>query len=283
MKKYEQESKSHYELYILTHGQESLVDVATPITTGDDLNALSMKARDLFVARYKDIDSYDKVRTRYDAFDDYILYEYSIGVIFRASMLVEQQVAEAFDLAVRYHYKQKRKGDGKQYIIHIMMISQMLYDLFLQRKVDRATLLAGICHDLLEDTTCSEEEIIKVCGQEVLDIVKAVSNDPELDDTKYWEQKKEDYIKSVEAGGEKAMMVALCDKMVNMQSLFAQYDIEGSGVWSHFNRGKEKKVWFEKNVLTMLQKHLTSSQVGEYEKMIVKLESLESEENTSKT
>ena len=70
-------------------------------------------------------------------------------------------------------------------------------------------------------------------------------------------------------------MVALCDKMVNMQSLFAQYDIEGSAVWSHFNRGKEQKVWFEKNVLAMLQKHLTTPVLSEYEKMIVKLLGLE--------
>lgn len=246
------------------------------IATGNDLNELSDRAYSIFHEKYEAIDSYDAwLSLSPDRREDLVISDVKVGEIFRASILIEDDTRRAFALAQKYHRDQTRKGGGQQYIIHIMMISQMLWTLLQYGKVDRPTLLAGICHDLLEDTTCNEEEIAQVCGQEVLRIVKAVSSDPQLEDAEQWEQKKQQYIVSVEDGGSKAMIVALCDKIVNMRSLFAEYDIEGSSVWTHFNRGKEKKVWFEKNVLSMLQKHLSTPILSEYEIMITRLEKLD--------
>lgn len=253
------------------------------LKTGSDLNDLSNDVVSFFQQEYSDVDTYDEwLALVSTAVHDIVIADACVGEIFRGSILIEDDTRKAFELTKKYHREQTRKGGGAQYIIHIMMIARLLWALYQRGQIDRATLLAGICHDLLEDTACPEEEIIEVCGQEVLEIVKAVSNDPTLEDKAQWELKKEDYIKSVEAGGSKAMTVALCDKMVNMQSLFAQYDIEGSGVWSHFNRGKAKKLWFEKNVLSMLQKHLTTPVLGEYEKMITKLSGLEEEKTDPK-
>ena len=250
------------------------------IKVGDDLDSLSDEAFIYFQKEYSEIKTYEEwLSLMPDGIHDVVIADVGVGEIFRSSILIEDNTQRSFALAKKYHQKQKRKGGGAQYIIHIMMIARMLWALYQRGEVDRVTLLAGICHDLLEDTACPESEIEEICGAEVLAIVRAVSNDPELEDQMYWEQKKEDYIKSVETGGDKAMMVALCDKIVNMQSLFAQYNIEGGAVWSHFNRGKEKKVWFERNVLSMLQKHLSTPILSEYEKMITRLDQLDDEKD----
>lgn len=202
-------------------------------------------------------------------------YELEICPLFRGSMLlVDPGIEKALKLALKYHGGVIRKGDGLPYIIHILDISKMLYGNG-RMSVDGNILMAAICHDLLEDTDCSEKEIEDTCGAEVLRIVKAVSNDPKLEDLKDWERKKEKYVASVEAGGHKAMTVCLCDKIANLNSLFAQYKKEGDTLWAKFNRGKDKKLWFEKEVLAMLKRNkLESPHMKTYEALIEDLTKL---------
>lgn len=177
--------------------------------------------------------------------------------LFRSSILkVAPNVENALKLALKYHAGQTRKGDFKEYIIHILEISELLYegtDPALIVHPDPDIITASICHDLLEDTACPEAEIASNCGVETLRIVKAVSNDPELENPADWEKKKEKYIAGVRAGGQKAKLVALADKIVNLRSLLKAWRREGDAVWTRFHRGRDKKLWFEKKVLEMLE------------------------------
>jgi (p)ppGpp synthase/HD superfamily hydrolase len=124
----------------------------------------------------------------------------------------------------------------------------------------------------LEDTSCKESKIEKVCGAEVLRIVKAVSNDESLSDKKDWELEKSKYVESVRSGGEKAIAVSVADKISNLHSFFTQYEKEGPSLWSKFNRGKEKKVWFEKEVIKMARENWSNPLLNELERMVEKLE-----------
>ena len=196
--------------------------------------------------------------------------------LFRASMiLLSPQVEIALMMALRHHKGQIRKADGNQYIIHILEISKLLYDNGGMNK-DRELIAASLCHDLLEDTKCPESEIEEWCGKEVLRIVKAVTNDDSLS----WEEKKLKYIRDVKAGGEKAMMVCLADKIVNLRSLLDAHKDQGDEVWKHFNRGREDKLWFENAVLAMLKENLKTSNFSApmllewYEKKIGELEGM---------
>ncbi len=195
--------------------------------------------------------------------------------LFRGSLLLVDPIVEsAFKLAQKYHYGQTRKGDNLSYIIHILQISSLVYNKG-KSEVDPDILAASICHDLLEDTDCPEKEVEEACGAEVLRIVKAVSNDENLKDLKDWEEKKEKYVSSVEAGGFKSMSVCLCDKIANMNAFFNQYEKEGATLWAKFNRGKDKKIWFEKEVLAMLKRNdFDSPLLKTYEDMIEKFEVL---------
>ena len=200
-------------------------------------------------------------------------YEFEIfdeepSSVFRGSMtLLHPIVFNALQLARKYHYGQIRKGDDKQYIIHILEISRLLFG-HGGSGVDPAIIAASLCHDLLEDTECPETEIEQLCGAEVLRIVKAVTNDSSLD----WEEKKSKYIETTKEGGEKAMIVSLADKIVNIKALLKIYEQEGEKVWKRFNRGKGKKIWFEKSMLQMLKENLEHPFISRYEDLIKELE-----------
>lgn len=193
------------------------------------------------------------------------------GKLFRASMLLLPGVMGAILLIRTHHANQIRKGDGFPYLEHPLEVGYMLW----RRGLPIEVVVSGLCHDLLEDTKCTEKEISDNCGEEVLRIVKAVSNDEALSDKKDWELKKAKYVKAVKAGGEKAIAVSIADKIANLHSFFAQYEKEGPALWKKFNRGKDKKVWFEKEVIKMAKANWDHELLTELENLVKKLEKTE--------
>lgn len=193
------------------------------------------------------------------------------GAIFRSSMILLPGVMGAISLIRTYHGGQTRKGDSFPYLEHPLEVGYKLW----RSKFPNDVVVAGFCHDLLEDSKCSEKEILEKCSSDVLTIVKAVSNDEALSDKKDWEKKKEKYIKSVEAGGIEAITVSVMDKICNLQSFFDQYEKEGPVLWKKFNRGRDKKLWFEKAVLQMAKKHWKHPLLSQFESLVRKLEKTE--------
>lgn len=191
--------------------------------------------------------------------------------LFRAStILIDPVIPVALFLALEYHTGQTRKGDDHPYLEHPLEVAHILW----KNKFESDVIAAGYCHDLLEDSDCTEEKIEKACGKEVLRIVKAVSNDKALSDKKDWELKKTKYVESVRLGGEKAIAVSVADKISNLRSFFEQYEKEGPSLWKKFNRGKEKKVWFEKEVIKMVKETWDNPLLSTLESLEHKLEQL---------
>ena len=76
----------------------------------------------------------------------------------------------ALDFATKKHDGQWRKG-GAAYITHPVAVAEYLA----QDGMDEDTQIAGLFHDLLEDTDATEAEILALGGPEVLEAVKAVT------------------------------------------------------------------------------------------------------------
>lgn len=177
-------------------------------------------------------------------------------------------VANATDLIIKYHGDQRRKAGGKPTIVHLLEVSNLIRKGF-SEVMTPELIAAGLCHDLLEDTPCTEKEILEACGNNVLQIVQTVSNNQNLS----WEKKKKDYIRRVSKGGRGAQIVCLCDKIANMQSLLEVYKVQKENIWQNFNRGREKKIWFEEACYEMLERALGPDRyVRLYGKMIKVLE-----------
>lgn len=179
-------------------------------------------------------------------------------------------IQNAVELAWKYHKDQTRKGDNSAYLPHPIMVATILA----QNGFSDDVISSGFCHDLLEDTKCTDKEIKDACGEKVLEIVKAVTNDPHLEDKKDWEFKKEKYIETVRIGPVGAKAVCVADKIHNLTCLLEAYKEQGPSVWKKFNRGKDKKLWFEKKVLKMLKETWKHSLLKIYEELIKKEENL---------
>ena len=241
----------------------------TVLEQGDDLETMFGHAFVGFFETNPTMKSYKQwLETAEDGAYEFAILAGGKELLRVSSVLQSQEIYNSLFLIKKYHFGQKRKGDGHPYLEHPLEVAHILY----RAHLDPDVIAAGYCHDLLEDTDCQEHEIEDKCGKEVLRIVKAVSNDEELSDSIDWEKKKSKYVESVRAGGEKAIMVSVADKIANLYSFFEQYEKEGASLWKKFNRGKDKKVWFEKEVLKMAKEQWDHPLLKELEKLIEKLE-----------
>ncbi len=82
----------------------------------------------------------------------------------------EEQIWKAYEFAKKKHEGQFRKS-GEPYFTHPAEVAYILAEL----KMDVPTIIAGLLHDVVEDTDTTVEEIEKEFGKEVAFIVKGVT------------------------------------------------------------------------------------------------------------
>ena len=80
--------------------------------------------------------------------------------------LIEKAVAYADEK----HSAQKRK-DGSPYIIHPLAVAEIIAEMGL----DQDAILGALLHDCIEDTDASHDEIEKLFGQTVAELVEGVT------------------------------------------------------------------------------------------------------------
>ena len=124
------------------------------------------------------------------------------------------KISEAFTLAYESHMGQKRKS-GENYILHPVEVAEILVDL----KMDTDTIVAGILHDVVEDTLITLPDIEYIFGADVRKLVDGVTklrNLPRTDSKKI-----ENIRKMVVAMSEdiRVVIIKLADRLHNMRTL----------------------------------------------------------------
>ncbi|MCH5340550.1 MAG: bifunctional (p)ppGpp synthetase/guanosine-3',5'-bis(diphosphate) 3'-pyrophosphohydrolase [Acetatifactor sp.] len=79
-------------------------------------------------------------------------------------------IEKAYRIASEAHKDQLRKS-GEPYIIHPLNVAIVLADL----ELDKETIVAGILHDVVEDTFMTEEDLVREFGQDVALLVDGVT------------------------------------------------------------------------------------------------------------
>ena len=115
-----------------------------------------------------------------------------------------QRYERALEYAAKKHEGQFRKG-GEPYITHPVRVAEMLR----MKGYPEEYQIAGLFHDLLEDTDATEEEILSLGGPEVLQAVKLL--------TKQKGYVMEEYIAGIRENS-MAFAVKGADRLHNLQT-----------------------------------------------------------------
>lgn len=173
----------------------------------------------------------------------------------------------ALTIAVGAHAGQIRKHNGTPYVVHPIMVARMVEGAGFTETVVAAALL----HDVLEDTDVTEETLLLAVGEEVLQIVQALSEDKPME----WRARKAKYIETVVAAGESVWAISVADKIHNAESLLAFYAEVGNAAWAVFNKGKVDKIWFEESLLAALRQVWAHPLLDQYSLLVTAMQQLE--------
>ena len=126
-------------------------------------------------------------------------------------------IEKAYHIARNAHKGQTRKS-GEEYIIHPLWVGIILAQL----EMDKETLVAGILHDVVEDTVMTDEEIRQEIGDEVALLVDGVTK---LGQLSYSADKLEVQAENLRkmflamAKDIRVILIKLADRLHNMRTL----------------------------------------------------------------
>lgn len=126
------------------------------------------------------------------------------------------QIRRAYELANDKHHEQRRRS-GEPYIIHPLSVAAILVGL----GMDTESVMAGLLHDVVEDTDCTTEEITKAFGKEVSLLVDGVTKLGKIPFSSREEEQAENLRKMLMAMAEdiRVIIIKFADRMHNLATL----------------------------------------------------------------
>ncbi len=133
-------------------------------------------------------------------------------------------IEKAYRIAGEAHRDQRRKS-GEPYIIHPLNVAIILAQL----ELDKETIVAGILHDVVEDTKLTEEDLVREFGEDVALLVDGVTKLEKLPLTQEgsgeWDAKLEMQAENLRkmflamAKDIRVILIKLADRLHNMRTL----------------------------------------------------------------
>jgi (p)ppGpp synthase/HD superfamily hydrolase len=159
---------------------------------------------------------------------------------------MEKNIFDAIEFAAGAHRGHFRKATQIPYISHLVNVMKVLLEHGYPEKVA----MAGLLHDVVEDTTVNIEEVEKVFGHEVAALVKGATEPHKLylkvgEAEAPWAERKThtiNYLKN--ECSEYILAVSCADKLDNIRSIKSDLEKIGATVWDRFNAPYHSQKWY---------------------------------------
>ncbi|MFK7941600.1 MAG: bifunctional (p)ppGpp synthetase/guanosine-3',5'-bis(diphosphate) 3'-pyrophosphohydrolase, partial [Paracoccaceae bacterium] len=128
----------------------------------------------------------------------------------------ENLLDRAYVYGAKMHAHQKR-ANGDPYFGHPLQVAAILTDL----RLDDASIVTALLHDTIEDTDATHEEITRLFGQEIADLVDGVTKLTQLELSSKETAQAENFRKLLLAMARdvRVILVKLADRMHNMRTI----------------------------------------------------------------
>jgi (p)ppGpp synthase/HD superfamily hydrolase len=167
----------------------------------------------------------------------------------RSTPPLSLRLESALRWAATCHHGQFRRGCDAPYVEHAMAVALILDRL----GFDEEVVIAGLLHDVVEDTPATPEQVEARFGPAVADLVRHCSEvKTDADGRKRpWTDRKRDHLEALSGAPASAKAVVLADKLHNLLSI--ELDLrEGRPVWSAFHAERSQVLRYYRATLELL-------------------------------
>lgn len=127
-----------------------------------------------------------------------------------------EKIGKAYDVAAKMHDGQMRKS-GEPYLIHPLAVTKILAEL----GMDEDTLIAGLLHDVVEDTEYTNEQLTEAFGEQVALLVDGVTKIGALAYENKEQRQAETFRKMFLAMSKdiRVLIIKLADRLHNLRTI----------------------------------------------------------------
>ncbi len=177
-------------------------------------------------------------------------------------------IDRALVFAVMKHAGQRRKGSQVPYITHVVEAMGIVAEI---RLADEQLQIAALLHDTLEDTDTTKEELGRLFGPRVAQLVAEESENKRIEraakDT--WKERKQETIDHLKEASTEVQIVALGDKLSNIRAMARDYRSLGDRLWDRFNQKDPKEHgWYYGSIAKIFGEDEEIRETGAYEEYV---------------
>ena len=166
----------------------------------------------------------------------------------RATTLASARLEQALRMAAAGHEGQVRRGSRVPYVEHVFGVAWILD----RAGFDEDVVIAGLLHDLLEDTPTTRDQVEAAFGSHVAGLI-ATCSEEKLDAQgrkRPWIDRKRDHLAAVARAQGEARAIALADKLHNLISI--ELDLtENRPVWAEFHADRDQVLWYHETMISV--------------------------------
>ncbi len=173
------------------------------------------------------------------------------------------RIAQAVKFATVAHDKTYRKGSGVPYIAHPIEVGMLLATI----TDDEDIVIAGLLHDVVEDTPYTLDDIRERFGERVANLVADESEDKmsHIPKSESWKMRKESALLHLKNTSKEAKFICLCDKLSNMRESAEAFKKKGDDMWLVFNQtDKKEQEWYYRSIADILSEFSDTEVWKEY-------------------
>jgi len=172
------------------------------------------------------------------------------------------RIEQAIRAATVLHKDGIRRGlPPLPYITHLFAVAWMVRD---YTKAEN-TVIAAFLHDVLEDTPYTAAELEEDFGEQVRNLVEALTEPSEKDGRPLtWKEKKDAYISNLKKAPTEALVIAAADKIHNMRCIVEQYYDDHKRFLADFPGSLEERAMGYQDLSNLLNRQLENAIIGEF-------------------
>lgn len=174
------------------------------------------------------------------------------------------ELEEAIHFVFLAFNNKKRLKEDINLAFHSVSVATML----LEEKCDYNTILAGLLHDIIEDTDYTYEDLKIKFGIKIADAVLMVSEKIEIIDYK---MRKEEFINRISKAPDNIILIEIADKLQNLLSDYELYQKDGKKALATLNITYDMNKWYYLELLKLFEERITNSKLLDRYREIVNI------------